>query len=214
MPFVEEGIIYDTGSLDGTRELLEEMQGKYPNLKVFDTEFRGYANSRDETVRKAQTKYALILDADERITQKDFGFIKEGMREVPRVGYNLHIHNVYPNGSVGSIMGHNPRIFDRTQGFEFNCRVWEHLFDKKENKVADLDSVKYIKNVELLHFVPGEKAREQKREDWYSQIGGFKDVFTKEDYDKISAPSQTSSFKRWKRKSPARHKYTFGVQAA
>lgn len=36
MPYVEEGVVVDTGSIDGTREILEEMQAKYPHLKIFD----------------------------------------------------------------------------------------------------------------------------------------------------------------------------------
>jgi len=34
VPFVEEAVIVDTGSIDGIRERLEEMMSKYKTLKV------------------------------------------------------------------------------------------------------------------------------------------------------------------------------------
>ena len=73
VPFVEEAVIVDTGSIDGTREILEEMSGKYSNLKIYDKKFRGYANARNFSLKKAGAKNALILDADEVLTHKNPG---------------------------------------------------------------------------------------------------------------------------------------------
>src|SRR3989338_10813740 len=55
VPFVEEAIIVDTGSIDGTREALEELQVQYPNLRVVDHKFDGFANSRNVSLKQAKT---------------------------------------------------------------------------------------------------------------------------------------------------------------
>src|SRR3989338_11169897 len=47
VPHVEEAVIVDTGSVDGTREKLEELREQYPHMKVFDHPFDGFANSRN-----------------------------------------------------------------------------------------------------------------------------------------------------------------------
>ena len=69
VPFVEEAVIVDTGSKDGTREILEELESRYSNLRIFDHPFDGYGPSRNYSLEKANCKYVLVLDADELLTQ-------------------------------------------------------------------------------------------------------------------------------------------------
>ena len=66
MPYVEEGVVLDTGSTDGTRGALEDLQKKYSNLRVFDRAFDGFASSRNYALRGVRTKRAFVLDADDR----------------------------------------------------------------------------------------------------------------------------------------------------
>lgn len=47
VPYVREAIVVDTGSLDGTREKLEELQAEFLQLKVYDHDFRGFADIQD-----------------------------------------------------------------------------------------------------------------------------------------------------------------------
>lgn len=77
-PFVEQAVIVDTGSRDGTREELERLQNQYPNLHVFDHKFNGYADARNVSLEKARELKigrALVLDADERLFPDDFKLI-------------------------------------------------------------------------------------------------------------------------------------------
>jgi len=43
LPFVEEAVVVDTGSIDGTKEILTRAQEIYPHLKVYDPTFEGFA---------------------------------------------------------------------------------------------------------------------------------------------------------------------------
>ena len=56
VPFVEQAVILDTGSVDGTKEALEELNSKYPNLTVAHDKFRGYAQSRNQALGLVETK--------------------------------------------------------------------------------------------------------------------------------------------------------------
>ena len=86
IPHVEEAVIVDTGSVDGTREILERLESQYPNLRVLDRPFDGYSNSRNFSLDQSRTKYNLVLDADELLTEKsptnDWEDLKEIMEEV------------------------------------------------------------------------------------------------------------------------------------
>ena len=41
-------VVLDTGSVDGTRELLEHLSGQYSHLKLYDGRFKGYAHARNK----------------------------------------------------------------------------------------------------------------------------------------------------------------------
>jgi glycosyltransferase involved in cell wall biosynthesis len=45
LPFVEEAVVVDTGSKEGTREILAEAAKYYPHLRVYDHPFKGFAAS-------------------------------------------------------------------------------------------------------------------------------------------------------------------------
>ncbi|MEK6757580.1 MAG: glycosyltransferase [Nanoarchaeota archaeon] len=201
MPFMEEGVIVDTGSLDGTRELLEEMEMKYSNLKVFDTKFDGYANARNFSLSKVQTKYAFVLDADERLSQEDFKILRRHIMENEQEGYNLNMVRVTPKGQEIKMWCHGPRIFNKNLGFEFKGYVWELLYNKNGSQVEYMFNIKEIPNIFIKHFIPSEEGQRIKSKEWYGNVKETDDL----------TPSQTAGFKMWKRKNPSRDNYHFGI---
>ncbi len=81
VPYVEEAIVVDGLSTDGTREALEGLKLKYPHLQVFDRQFRTFPEQRNYSLDLASKDYALILDADELLTKLDFAKLREVMQE-------------------------------------------------------------------------------------------------------------------------------------
>jgi len=113
VPHVEQAIIVDTGSVDGTLDVLKDMQLKYPHLFVYSHPFKDFASSRNWALDKVKTKNVLILDADERISEENYLGLRNTMIEDPRKGYNLKIINYYNDGSSKKFdSANNPRIFE------------------------------------------------------------------------------------------------------
>src|SRR3989344_6293206 len=109
-PFVEEAVILDTGSVDGTREKLDELKTKHPNLRVVHHPFEGYVTSRNRALSSVRTSRVLILDADERLTREDFvnlGEMTENTKDF--LGFNFRIIHIRPNGEYTNEKTHNPR---------------------------------------------------------------------------------------------------------
>ena len=197
VPFVEQAVIVDTGSLDGTREKLEELQTKYSNLVVYDKEFDDYASCRNFSLSKVKTKRALVLDADERLTRADFEKLKELIEKHPDAKMEFGFLYVNPISSCGGT-GHNPRLFSLANNLRYENRTSRHFEEVFDNK-GEIGSSEMLKTgIQIKHFDPNMEAWECKRRDWYDQVmcGGVK-----------KAPSQIRSFHRWKEFNPRRKEY-------
>lgn len=213
VPFVEAAVIVDTGSVDGTREMLEQLESQYNNLTVIDDTFTDYAAMRNVSLHHAQTTYALVLDADERLLPQDFANLQEIVQGNPKIGYNLRMINVFPDKEESGRL-HNPRLF---QLHPPQKRVYyQNLYPKDSEwlHAQDIDGqtkpihsyrlelaqkgVQSI-NVTIKHFKPEEEAERAKTKDWYLD---FFDIETQ-----IPAPSTVSSFSSWKKYNPRRDGY-------
>ncbi len=62
--FVDEIIVVDSFSTDGTYEKLKEFE----NVKVYQNEFLNFANQKNFAISKASNDWILFIDADERIS--------------------------------------------------------------------------------------------------------------------------------------------------
>jgi glycosyltransferase involved in cell wall biosynthesis len=76
-----EMIVIDDGSTDHTPQILEEMRGKEPRLKVFRQENRGIAAAENRGLKEAKGKFVAILDSDDLIEpdkiENQLNFLKE-----------------------------------------------------------------------------------------------------------------------------------------
>ncbi|MDP3727966.1 MAG: glycosyltransferase [bacterium] len=206
LPFVERAIIVDTGSKDGTREYLEQAKGEYPHLEVRDHPFDGYGPSRNVSIERVSTNWILILDADERIRQKDFSVL-ERERETHHLGHLefafLEVQGMEISRKVKGQLTN--RFFHRDLNTKFMELVLEYasLGYNPERDFATFSKVL------IYHFVPLEEAKKKKEEEWYGKgllnpCGMY--MWGKEHIPK-SAPSECPSFPEWKALNPFRERY-------
>ncbi len=210
MPFVETGVIVDTCSIDGTREKLEELSLKYSNLKIYDRPFDNYSGSRNFSLNKINTKMALILDADERLTTKDFENLKKIIDKNPRQGYNFDFYDIYPNGVIRFPLAHNPRLFKVSEAVRYRRKIWEVLYLNDE-PFHRIRGATVETGIAIKHFLSSEEAMTKKYKEWYNLLDNYY-AFEK-DYLSVSAdlsktpPSKISSSKMWKEYNPERERY-------
>jgi glycosyltransferase involved in cell wall biosynthesis len=194
VPYFERAVIADTGSVDGTKEILEEMQPKYPNLIVKHIPFRNYSSARERSLKFAKTEYVFVLDADELLThekpQNDFQNLKNVIENNPSLLYNLNFLSIYPDGSTEINKNClNSRLFENSGRFIFRGMVYEQL-----NSL--LDTIPFeVPDIYIKHFLPEKSALSLKDKNWYDRFSYRK------------APSTKEGFKEWKKFNPHRNDY-------
>ena len=203
VPFVESAVVVDTASRDRTRELLEEAKRKYPNLAVYDHRFKGFANARNYSLKKGRkfSKCALVLDADERLFEKDFEQLAKLEFDSDHRGYNILIEEVDPERYLAPrFHPHNPRIFLNSIFFRYRWDVWEALCDFSFKQVREREDIKKISSVTIKHFIPQSEGIYRKEVELYNPIWG------KGPFQNLQ-PSACPSFNSWKQLNPRRARY-------
>ncbi len=185
--------IADTGSTDGTRELLEELSAQYPHLTVMDIPFRGYGPSRQAVSDAIETPWIAWVDADEIIFPESVDRLAVNMSMKPHAHGHMVKHLVVlPGQEPKPAANWNPRVY-RVQGSEFEGKIWE-VVDVPGKCSQSFD-------VELLHFRPNEPGM-QARDNWYENFA----VNLREG----TGPNGNGNFALWKTPHPASLK-RFGI---
>ncbi len=203
VPYVEQAVIVDTGSIDGTRQELEQLAHEFPNLRVYDRPFDDYASARNDSLKRVKTKRALVLDVDELIIRRDLKDLTKTLLEYGSQFIGIRIINVGDRGDTYEGGGHNPRLFDKS-GVKFinkDGKMWEFLHKKNINpfssKTEAICTDFYVGVI--FHFLPipldGTRPLILKNSHWYS-VRDFSEP-----------PSIRTGFKYWKQPNPHREKY-------
>jgi glycosyltransferase involved in cell wall biosynthesis len=214
-PHVDQAIIVDTGSIDGTREELEQLTSEFPNLRVYDRPFDDYASARNHSLSYVETSRVLVLDVDELITQQNFerltGEIKSAEEVNPKMKLSIpyffyfSFSKIMSDGIADYCPAHNIRLFKR-EGVQFRNvfdRTGEYLYKKNSRqKIRQYDPHVVSINTEILHFMPGECEGKGcldlmilKGNEWYD-LPSYSE-----------SPSRRKHFKLWKQPNPFREKY-------
>ncbi len=203
MPFVSAGVVVDTGSFDGTRDILDRMKRKQSRIRIYDHEFVSYAEARNYSLLQVRTPYALVLDADERLSQEDFEKISDAIHNNPlAIGFNFLIEDIDFYSSRVCRALHNPRLFVANICFKYknNRLKSEEYLCLSDDRVDKFCSEI---GISIKHFGPNVSGIESKME-WRRTLN------YKPEQDHV-APSQFPGFELYKELSPMRAKYIFGV---
>ena len=169
LPHVEAAVIVDTGSIDGTWEILQRYAEKCPYLRLFQREWDGFAPSRNFSLSQVKTRKALVMDADEWLDHEDYDVMAQFMSNNPGRGYWFTFHEVYPDGTqLHTILNSiNPRIFD-VEGIKFRPGPTFGMWEDISSEFFEDESALYAP-VEIKHFRPSKSALQLKKQNWYEK---------------------------------------------
>ncbi len=120
---VDDIVLVDTGSTDGTKELAEKL-----GCRVYDFEWvNDFSKARNFSVSKAKNDWVLVLDADEYIVKAD----KEELKNLCRKEYEHVLSNI-----MVASLDDNDDVFDRIRihriynrkKFEFRESIHEAVY--------------------------------------------------------------------------------------
>ena len=88
-PQVDEIVVVDTGSVDGTREIAERFADRLIDFTWIDD----FSAARNAGLEVATGDWTLVLDADERIEAEDYARLRAALEQPEHDGYYLTTRN-------------------------------------------------------------------------------------------------------------------------
>ncbi|MDO4438539.1 MAG: glycosyltransferase [Eubacteriales bacterium] len=139
-----ELIVVNDGSKDGTRQCIERLQKKYPELRAINKENGGVSSARNAGIRMAQGTYLVTLDDDDYLDQDMFEKMYERLRTDESDTVICGFRNVYADGRTEEFAVNIDSCFDKA-GFINGPLV--AMYDKRlisthSNKLYKLDIIR------------------------------------------------------------------------
>ncbi len=158
---VDEYIVVDTGSTDGTRELAEKL-----NCKVYDFEWcNDFSKARNFSTSKAKNDWVFIIDADEYVISE---FSKAKMKKICTKEYKDYAFTVnIQNLSVDNLVASTAvvaRLYNR-KVYEFRHVVHEQLRRLDNKATVFINSQVILKHTGYLPEVIDGKDKIRKYEE-------------------------------------------------
>ncbi|MFA6541116.1 MAG: glycosyltransferase family 2 protein [Bacteroidota bacterium] len=148
-PFVDEIVIVDTGSTDGTIEIAKEF-----GAKIFSIPWNNnFSDARNEALARCSSDWVLYLDADERIKPGDGPKIKGLITRQHAWAYTVLVEGEHwlPSGKVHQVNAY-PRLFRRHPKIQFEGAVHEQILPS----IARLHKQVHSSDIGILHLGYGE----------------------------------------------------------
>jgi tetratricopeptide (TPR) repeat protein len=120
---VDEMVVVDTGSTDGTRALAESFGARVAGFPWADD----FGAARNESLRLCTGDWVLILDADEAVDPMDHPLLRRTLEEGTDSAYRLILRNYFLDGnqtSVGEAATLNQTPYREGSGFRYYADGW------------------------------------------------------------------------------------------
>lgn len=143
-PYVDEIIVVDTGSNDGTQEIAAAYGANIRYFKWCDD----FAAARNYSISQATGNWILVLDADEElvVTKNELREQLSSQSEV--LAYSLIRTEV--NGQEGMTPLYTPRLFRNLPELKYVNRFHEQL--QYQNQSIQLHLIGHIQSPIILHY--------------------------------------------------------------
>lgn len=187
--YYPEVVVLDTGSVDGTKDILEHLSSKFGNIRVYHNKFEGYVRARNTANSHVKTKYTLVLDADERLPSSNHKSLKTLMRDFPFLPkIKIPIYEIRP--------GLNP--IPDTHCWVGRLRQSKMAFQGNVYESEDVSFAIKASDVAISHFRPSKKLEKNKRTLWYTPL--TTKVFNGK--NNLDSHAQVLPFAKWKIPDP------------
>lgn len=148
VPFVDEIVIADTGSIDGTKQICAKYGARLSDFEWADD----FAAARNFCLEKASCDWILWLDADEELQVFDFPALRsclEDRREDFLSVRMLHFYGPEPADGTRSYLSCSFRLFRNGSGIRYAGRIHERLTAGASGAIPQLDPNRYMR---ILHY--------------------------------------------------------------
>ncbi len=147
---VDEIIIVDTGSTDGTKEIASKFTDKIYDFEWCDD----FSAARNESIKHATCDWVFILDADEIIGKEEHGKLLECANVWENQAYNVLTRNYSDNSSIRHWQPSlNGAYAENFQGWfpSMKIRLWQQALNLQfEGKMHELISSSSKMNLSTL----------------------------------------------------------------
>lgn len=136
---MDEIIIVDTGSSDGTKGIAQ----KYTQ-KVYDYKWKDdFSAARNFSISKASNNYILVLDGDEFIESIDINEVKRLIEENPfKIGRILRTNEYTRKGNIFKFQERVNRLFSK-EYYQYKGIIHEQVtkIENRKENISQLDNV-------------------------------------------------------------------------
>lgn len=144
-PYVQEMIVVDTGSDDGTPEIAANYGANVSYFEWCDD----FAAARNYAISQASGDWILVLDADEELIVTS---AEEFLNQlVSQAGVNLYSISLTDiKGEVGLTPAWVPRLFRNIPGIRYEG--YYHEYVKYNNQAIAKNQLGYLESIKILHY--------------------------------------------------------------
>jgi glycosyltransferase involved in cell wall biosynthesis len=185
LPIIDEAVLVDSGSSDGSDKIVADLQKSNPKIKYLHRAWpNDFADQKNYAIEQANGDWILFLDADERIDRGDHEVlrcaieraevmaydlpIKNYTNEMTEIGFRLDRENVY--GALGFIPTHLHRLFRKDSRIRYEGILHERIESSLEVLGAKTEPLKVV----IHHLGPLKEKNLQlqsKRYAFYEDLG-------------------------------------------